>query len=198
MTVRDWSTSTIMGAARQTLIDGGFREVTQGRRWSTPNGAVFEDPYTIVAVVVFETWHDLTANWKSDQGEFVDLISNGVAPGSAKFWDGSLVLITPAFLPHGAEPELSQIRYDTSHVRKIVGTGDVLPTLDDVKGVVQPLLPLPLIGTVATLDDPILDRLPILLEARGIERLVGDRLVTAFRRNEPLLEALHASRDSER
>lgn len=56
-------------------------------------------------------------------------------------WDGYLVLLTPSLQPSSTWTEGTEIRYNTSRVRKLVGTCDDLKSLRDVQNILQPVLP---------------------------------------------------------
>ena len=102
---------------------------------------VFEDPYGIVAVHVFDSWRQLTEQWPVAQGRLVELISEHLTRPEPKAWEGYLVLLTPGLLPPTQRTRLNDLRYDTHRVRKLVATGDDLATLEDVQGTLLPLSP---------------------------------------------------------
>ena len=66
----------------------------------------------------------MSAGWLQAQAALVDLISAFFHRSDAKAWEGYLVLLTPSVLPHDAALEVTEIRRNTTHVRKLVATGD--------------------------------------------------------------------------
>jgi hypothetical protein len=150
---------------------------------------LFEDPYCLVAVVVYDTWQELFERWPDAQAALVDIVSARLGRSEPKSWDVYLVLLTAAFADTAAAREVNAIRYDTTRVRKLISTGEELRTLEDVRRTILPLLPL----TPVSLDPPrdILDLLVDALASRGIDRDDVSLLVSAFTKNEPLIPALN-------
>jgi hypothetical protein len=184
--------SQLLAAVSELLEAGSYKAVQGGDGW-TSNARLFEDPYGIVAVVVYETWGDLAGAWPDAQGRLVELISSHLRRPEPKSWEGYLVLLTPAVCPSTARSEAAAIRYDTNRVRKLVATGDELPTLDDVEQALLPLLPLQVESQLGT-SSALLDRLPDLLAGRGIDAEAARTVVRAFTENESILERLHQLR----
>lgn len=185
----------LLAAASELLGVSGYVEatiVTDGES-DTRVSRVFEDPYGIVAVHVFDTWQQLAERWHVAQGQLVDLISAHLRSPEPKAWEGYLVLLTPGLLPPADTVAVNELRNDTNRVRKIVATGGDLGTLDDVHGALLPLLPLTLEESTATRIG-VLTLLPELLESGGISRAVTSAVVDAFTANESIVERLHASR----
>lgn len=184
-----FTTSQLIAAASELLESGGYNPVPPTDGWN-PNSRLFEDPYGIVAVVAYETWRDLAETWPDAQGRLVELISSHLRRPEPKSWDGYLVLLTPSAAPFASRAEVVEIRYDTTRVRKLVATGDELETLDGIQQTLLPLLPLEaeprLAGGLA-----LLERLPDLLAARGINAEAAHTVVEAFVANESILERLH-------
>jgi len=151
---------------------------------------IAEDKYGVVVVVVFDTWRELAASWRSAQAAAVEALSTRFTRLDRKAWDGYLVLLTPA-LSTGAEETVDQIRYDTSRIRKIVATGEDLASLSDVERTLLPLLPLT--QTDLELEDAQspLDELAEHLERAGIARRLADTAVAAFRDHRPIVQELH-------
>ena len=187
------TTSQLLAAASETLLAGDYSAVAAPPNWTNSNARVFEDAYGIVAVVVYETWSDLVAQWPDAQGQLVELISEHLARPEAKAWEGYLALLTPVAAPLEARSQIAEIRYDTGRVRKLVATGDELQTLDDIKRALLPVLPLE-VGAQLESGVGLLDRLPKLLAAQGIDEDLTRVLVVAFENNQILLEQLHAAR----
>ena len=183
------TTSQLLAAASDLLSSGGYNAVEPVGGWPATS-RLFEDPYGIVAVVVYETWSELAGAWPDAQGRFVELISSHLDRPEPKSWEGYLVLLTPAPSPLSARPDLAQIRYDTNRVRKLVAAGDDLATLDDVETALLPLLPLKVDAQVE-MGAGLIDRLPDLLARRGIDVGASRAVVEAFKANESILERLH-------
>ena len=187
------TTTDILAAVSKILESGGYQQIEPARfdAWSKANVRLFEDPYNIVAVVVYDTWRDLSSNWISEQASLVELISSYVKRTEPKAWDGYLVLLTTGVASN--EAEVTQIRYDTSRVRKLVATGDELRGLSDINRVLLPLLPM---GEDEELgeEDSVLDMLPGLLSQRGIPEDAVSVVIEAFHNQQPLVEQLHKYR----
>jgi hypothetical protein len=186
-------TSTdILAAASEALVLGGYRRIADSVSGKIAGSArIFEDPYSVVQLVVYETWTDLETNWTDAQGVLVELISKYVVSTEPKAWDGYLVLLTPSILPTAAREQAIQIKNNFNRVRKFLATGDELKTTSDVERLLLPLLPLA--GEVPRGDQSsrVLDFLPEILSKRGIDRAAVETLVTAFAAHQPLLENLH-------
>jgi hypothetical protein len=196
MTQGDSLTATnILAAASDILTMGGYVRVSDEfiHEWPTTNARLFEDLYGIVAVVVYETWGDLSSGWVDVQDALVRIISGHVSSNEAKAWDGYLVLFTPGILGAAAHIEATEIRNDTLRVRKLVAGGDELKGLADVERVLLPLLPL---ATDFQIDEEesVLDILPDLLARRNIPRNAVRVLIDAFSEQQSLMEHLHAHR----
>jgi len=187
------TTSQLLAAVSELLEPGGYNPVQPADGW-TSNSRLFEDPYGIVAVVVYETWADLAETWPDAQGHLVELISAHLRRPEPKSWEGYLVLLTPSVAPLAARSQLAEIRYDTNRVRKLVATGDDLRTLDDVEQALLPLLPLEVESQLES-GPALLERLPDLLAARGIDAEAARTVVQAFIANESVLERLHEFRN---
>lgn len=180
--------TNLLAAADSELLSGGYRKVGEDALRGWPGGSirVYEDPYAVAVVAVYETWTELATGWVQLQEALVDLMSRFWTRADAKAWDGYLVLFTPA--TPGNYVEVEGIRYNTSRVRKLVATGDDLRRLSDVTRVLAPLLPLE--PAVETQGETALEMLPRLLAQQGIDEEVARVLVRAFDRQEPLVEAL--------
>src|SRR6266849_7632510 len=91
-------TSTdILAAASAALALGGSRRIGESISGKIAGTArIFEDPYSVVQLVVYETWTDLDSNWTDAQAVLVEIISKYVVSTEPKAWDGYLVLLTPA------------------------------------------------------------------------------------------------------
>ena len=189
----------VLSAATEALTRpaAGYRLVPDehARRWPTDAARVFEDPFAVVAVVVFDTWGALVGGWQEAQTTLVELMSAHVAAVEAKAWDGYLVLLTPA--SHGGDQEaIDAIRYDTSRARKLVAAAPELRTISDVDRALLPLLPL-----IADEDiEPPRSAMDLLAEtliAQGINDRLVRGLLEAFADQRPLLEQVHQLRGEE-
>lgn len=189
-----FTSTSLVGSAAQILKGGGYRQlVDQARKfWDSPNTKLFEDENGIVALVVYETWQDLLSEWESAQAILVDLISKYVSSGEPKAWDGYLVLLTPS--PVATETELERIRYDVTRVRKIVATGNELPSRTHLEWVLAPLLPLSA-DLVADEQDDVIARLPNDIESeKDIPGRYVKAVVDAFLNGEPMIGKLDEAR----
>ncbi len=194
MNDRDLLTTTdILAAASEYLTDGGYRRIDSvdlGKLAKT-GARLFEDAYGIVAVVVYDTWRELSESWPEAQAALVEVISQYVGQSEAKAWDGYLVLCAPGVLASEARFEPTEIRYNTSRVRKLVAAGDELRTLSDVERSLLPLLPLE--ADVELKDqESALEVLPELLSQRGLPQQAVRVVIQAFLEQLPILESLHS------
>lgn len=187
-----FTTTTLLAAAADVLENSGYRPVPRERigSWPSPNARVYEDPYSIAALVAYDTWGDLAGGWLDAQGALVELISSHFTRGDAKTWEGYLVLLTPSVVPRDAQLQVADIRTNTRHVRKLVATGGEVRSVGDVSRALLPLLPLQP-ETVAAPEESALDLLPELLGHRGIDRAAVQVVIDAFRSQEALVERLH-------
>lgn len=184
--------SQLMAAATEFLLDGGYRPVAELAA-DAGDARIFEDPYGIVAVNIFETWGDLKRRWPEAQAALVELISAHLSRPEPKVWEGYLVLMCPTPIAAEDSDVLTTMRYDTNRVRKLVATGDEVETVGDVRSALLPLLPLD-IEPPAGMRGGLLDRLPDLLSDHGIEQAVTRVVVEAFQSNASVLERLHEFR----
>lgn len=180
----------LIAAATNALIAGGYEQVHSVPEWDSGRARLFEDPYGVVGVVVFDTCGELVREWPNWQGSLVEVISKSVGREEAKAWEGYLVLLTPALAP-SERKAIDGTRYDTIRLRKIVATGGDMEGTFDVTRVLSPLLPLgKASGVVAA--GAILDLLPKLLAKQGISAATTQLVVDAFREQSSLLERLHS------
>lgn len=190
-------TSTdIIASASEFLIQGGYHRIRESFAGVTlqQNARLFEDPYGVIELVVYDTWNELSSRWSDAQGMLVDTISKFMHSSDPKAWDGYLVLLTPSLLPGAAAEKASQIRNNTNRVRKFLATGDELKTTADVERVLLPLMPLSSELGIAKSAEKALELLPELLARRGIDASAAKTLVEAFLQQQPLIERLHAYR----
>lgn len=182
----------LLAYASKTLEEHGYRRVNLdlNHDWRTVNARLFEDDYAIVAIVVYETWKDLSSNWADAQALLVELISRYITSYDPKSWEGYLVLLTPSPVGKQDRSEIIRIRYDISRVRKLIATGDEIKTLEDVKQALLPLLPLQ-VETVEQVGESVLAILPNLLSKRGLPEQAIRVVVDAFLGQRPIVESLH-------
>jgi hypothetical protein len=190
------TTTSLLAEASSVLESGGYQRMTPSRelQWPTETTRVFEDAYSVAALLVYETWGELRDTWTNAQGTLTELISANIRQGEPKAWDGYLVVLTPA--SSATEASLvDQIRYDVTRVRKLVATADDLLELNDVRRILLPLLPLEA-SLAERVPQSAIDLIPELLAAKGTPEQFGRALVEAFLQQEPLLEALGRVRTS--
>jgi len=185
----------LLANATRILENHGYRRVNIDitENWQTSNVRLFEDDYGIVAVVVYDTWGDLSSNWVDAQASLVELLSKYTTHYDPKSWEGYLVLLTPSPVARQNSLELTEIRYDISRVRKLVATGDDIKTLDDVRQILLPLLPLK-VETINEIGESVLNILPELLSERGLPRKEVEIIIDAFLERKPIVEHLHKYR----
>ena len=186
------TTTELLAATVDFLLNGGYMRLEEQERsgeWAS-NSRLFEDSYGIVAVVVYESWSELSDTWPDDQERLVELISRHIRITDPKAWDGYLVLLTPGVIPsRNEELQATSIRYNTSRLRKLLATGEELQTLRQLKRLLMPLLPLDSDGAPVERKSP-LATLPDLLARKGIPLLAAEAVVEAFTDQESLMEAL--------
>ena len=186
------TTTEIVAATTRALRAGGYKDVE--RDFEKTSGVtsvrVFEDPYSFVSIVVYETWSALASGWIDAQTALVNLMSQAVSSSEPKAWDGYLVLCTPSVISSTDSVRAAKIEYDTSRVRKLLVTGDDLRNVHDVERALQPLLPLN-VEARSTDRTSALDLLEAFLIQRGFGQGEVRTLVEAFRSQQPLVEALH-------
>lgn len=193
-----FTTTTLVATATEVLLGAGYRRVDRSRigEWPAPEGRVFEDPYSVAAVVGYETWTDLAATWLDAQAALADLLSRHFHREDAKAWDGYLVLMTPSVLPRESRLDALALRSNTTHTRKLLITGEDVQTLDDVERGLLPLLPLHG-DVVAQQPVSVLELLPDLLERRGVRRDAVEAVIRAFAEQQPPAERLNELLETE-
>jgi hypothetical protein len=97
MSENGFSEIQLQAAAGEVLKNGRYIEVQNDRLdlLKSSNARLYEDPYSIACVAVFQTWADLRKNWGDIQADFVALLSKYLNRADAKIWDTYLVLLTP-------------------------------------------------------------------------------------------------------
>jgi hypothetical protein len=188
-----FTATTLVAAASEVLEGAGYRRVGPDREgeWPGAGARVYEDPYSVVALVVYETWADISESWLEAQAALVELISTHFTRGDAKSWEGYLVLLTPSVVPSDARLDAIAIQRNTTHVRKLLATGDELRTIEDVASALLPLLPLEP-GHALAEPRSALDLLPELLARRAISEESVRVAIQAFLAQEPVIERLHS------
>jgi hypothetical protein len=188
------STTVIIAAAREILANNGFLISSESGLTALQPGRSFlaEDEYSVIAIVAYDTWPDVQAEWADAQAELVTLLAKRLARSAPKAWDGYLVLFCAA--PTSDKDGVSAIERDTTRVRKIVATGGALRTTADISRVLDPFLPLACPGTGAEIPD-VLAMLPELLKTE-VPIAATEAVVNAFRAMEPPLERLHELGDT--
>jgi hypothetical protein len=183
------SPTVIIAAAREILANNGFRIASEsGLTALQPSRSLLaEDDYSVIALVAYDTWSELQAEWADAQAELVTLLAKRLARSAPKAWDGYLVLFCGAPTPD--KGGIAAIERDTTRVRKIVATGEALKTTTDISRVLDPFLPLARPGTGAEIPD-VLATLPELLKTE-VPIAATEAVVNAFRAMEPPLERLH-------
>jgi hypothetical protein len=188
-------TATDLVAASSSVLEaGGYQPIRKGfPKWDTPSTRLFEDKYNVVGIAVFTTSTELLSSWADLQGALVDVISRHVGRTESKAWDGYLVLLTTGMAP-SMDADIEGLRYDTTHLRKLVATGEDLSAPSDVERLLRPLLPLRTAQGSIGLSTA-LDLLPALLAEQGIDQKTTDVLVKSFIEKEPLMDELHRTRE---
>ena len=183
--------TNIMAAAADVLEGGGFRlvEPSPVDEWRATTARLYEDWYSIVCVAVYETWSQLHSNWLEDQNSLINLISGNFARTDAKAWDGYLALLTPGFVPANQRPSAIGIQRNTRHVRKLFADGNELVSIDSVRRILLPLLPLK--ENHALQPRNVLDSLPPLLAKNGIDEEVAKLAISAFREQRSITATIH-------
>lgn len=183
------STLVLIAASRELLYKNGFRIASDLRFDSLPTNRalVAEDDYSVIAIVAYETFSELQSEWPGAQADLVNLLAQRLARSSPKAWDGYLVLMCVGSSTN--RNEITEIERDTTRVRKIVATGEMLHTTTDVARVLDPFLPLIISKPDPELPD-VLATIPELLR-KDVPVAVTEAVIDAFRNLEPPLEKIH-------
>ncbi len=181
--------SQTIGEATRLLQGGGFEQAEPVD--FHPNGElrVFEDARSVVGVVFFRSWSQLDSDWPAAQAALVDRISSRFNRSDAKSWDGYLVLLTSDTAP--TAEAVADVRRDTSRLRKLVGTGSDLVSIEAVAEVLLPVLPLELDGT-ESMQSSLLERIPRMVEAYDIDRDLATAAIASFEANRSPMEGIAA------
>lgn len=190
--MNDSSSTELLAAARDILGDNEFSEITQHSlaRFDESSYGLFEDAYSIVAIVFYETWNDLKDNWQLAQTAFVELISDHISKDEQKSWEGYLLLWTTDLIPLSDTESRQQIQYNTGRVRKLISSGEHLKEVADVSNALLPLLPIT-DSFGKTTDESVLARIPDLLKSDDLSKEKIQTVIDAFENQESLVESLH-------
>lgn len=183
--------TALSAAAKEVLEEAGFRAVepSLASSWRATTATVYEDPYSVVLVAVYETWVQLVSGWEEDQAGLVALMSRHFGSADAKAWEGYLVLLTPSVVPADDWLQAIEIQRNTVHVRKLFAGRDHVEVPSDVRQTLLPLLPIENLEALEPRD--VLDALPGLLDARGISPAATRAAIAAFREGHPITDRLH-------
>ena len=187
MMPRALEASQVLGEATRLLREGGYSQA--GSVIAAPEFElrIFEDARSIVGLVHYRTWEELEANWPAAQAAMVERISEQVRRNDPKSWDGYLVLFT---LDESARAEsVAQVKNDTSRLRKLVATGRELKTVAAVEKALLPVLPFDAADSLASAR-ALTDRIPEMLEDRGIERSLATAAIKSFGENRSPMEGV--------
>lgn len=185
----------ILAAATNVLCKNGFSEVESIylKGIDRESHRLYEDVYSIVAVVAFPSWQELVSGWIDTQSALVELISAHVSHEEYKRWEGYLALLTTSLVPTSELQHIERIRYDTARIRKLITTGVQLREVSDIGDALLPLLPLEE-QMEESPTDAVLNRLPHLLQDKELSEDVIETVINAFLKQEPLIETLHKYR----
>ena len=184
------TSTSLIEAATEFLQTADYHRADQGLEIpGGPPARVFEDLYGIVGLVAYERWTHLVDRWPDAQATLVELMSSVLERGEPKSWEGYLVLLTPETPTAGYRSQLEDIQANTRRLRKLVGSGAVLHSLDDVGRVLRPILPLEPSPDFTPATSPF-EIVPTLLTERGVDEAAGRALVSAFEEQRSLMEAL--------
>ena len=200
--------SQVIGEARRLLEEGGFTEadpievvLARERRGAGGEGEevpsveaetlgeilVFEDERSIVGLTLYPSWADLAASWERAQAEMVARISQHVQRADPKSWDGYLVLLTlDTVVPAEA---VAQVRHDTRRLRKLVATGRELTAMSAIEETLLPVLPFR-VAHLGAERATLIDRLPEMLEAEGVDSSLAAAALASFRQNRSPMEGI--------
>lgn len=189
------SQTEILAVVSNILSKNGFSEIESIplKGIDRESYRLFEDVYSIVAVVAFPNWQGLLEGWMEAQSALVELISQHISQEEAKRWEGYLAMLTTSLVPESAQKQIEQIRYDTSRIRKLVTTGTQLQEISDVENALLPFLQIQE-KMEESPDEAVLGRLPDLLHDKDISQDMIQTVVDAFTKQRPLIETLHKYR----
>lgn len=183
-----------LASVRELLSRGGASEIPVPGIGSQL-AALYEDQYSFIGVSWFASVGQMTTDWPTAQEELWRAAT--LAPGrlGPKAWDGYLVLLTPETIPPSLASIVTSIRSDTRRLRKIVISGDDIDVTSPVlmaasiRRALTPILPISIVKSARILDP--VATLPERLLPTGIERSILEQVISAYRRGEPMVPALH-------
>jgi hypothetical protein len=176
----------LLALARTVLVDEGY--AIEDIEVGGVHLLLAENRYFVLGVVTAATIDQIVIA----EGWAEELLADRLraADIGPKIWDAYLILLTQERLPEGghATRELFEINYDTRGIRRIAHSG-VLPSLADVRNGLTPFV------APIELDDPTIVTSPFepfveSLVARGVDREVAVRAVTAWRQGSNIADAL--------
>jgi len=181
------STAAISEFAAELLERGGYKVFRQHSALASVSGTslIAEDPYCVLALVIFDTWVDLSISWATAQAGLVSLMSTQLGQLDPKNWDGYLLLFCPVSLTAEQLSEKAQIESNLARVRKMIFTDEQLVHLADVEDSLRSVLPLNTVNE-AGFNADILKALPMLITGRHLTPDIVAGVVEAFRDGRPL------------
>ena len=200
MMVSPLKPSQIIGEAKRLLAEGGFREAERkssgkdehqeaplAHEGPLSEVVLFEDERRIVGLILYASWSQLEDNWEHAQAEMVAWISEHMQRSDPKSWDGYLVLLTRD--ESASLAAVARVRHDTHRLRKLVATGRELTTLSAIEDALLPVLPFGLVQ-FETEREALVDRLPEMLEAKGVEPPLAAAALVSFRENRSPMDGI--------
>ena len=81
--------TTLLASSAEFLTEAGYRLVASegARGWQTAHSKLFEDPYSLVGVVVYDTWSELAEGWPDAQARLVNTMATRLSKTEPKTWD---------------------------------------------------------------------------------------------------------------
>lgn len=182
--------SSLIALAEKCFAEqANFRVTRNVENLSLPSdrSLVAEDNYSVVAVVALDSWEQLEEEWANYQAALVALLGRRLARAAPKAWDGYLVLLCSSSATD--DDRRVRIERDTSRVRKIVATGEMLRTTSDVTRALDLFMPLE-VTPLSEEERDILSTLPEMM-SDTVDPDAVRMVVEAYRSVEPPLERLH-------
>lgn len=183
------------------LAASGARQIPRNRYPEWPQSALaYEDEYAIIAIWQFSSFADLSNSWLEAQDEVVRLVGSNVVSTDPKSWDGYLVLVTAEGVAASHSETLTSIRSNTRRLRKLVVTGDDLPTMigtplelaAPVRRALAPVLDITIEQSHRRLDP--LETIPDRIDLSDEELSDLVVLLDAHKRGIPIVDALFGVR----
>lgn len=175
----------LLALSRSILSDEGYvvEEIEAGTTL-----ILAENPYFLVGVAATPTIAQLLVAEGIAEAMITDKLA--AADPGPKRWDAYLILLTQERSPENSDTtrELFNINYDTTNLRRLAHSG-VDATLTAVRNALTPFV------APIELNDPSLAKdafsfFTEALAARGVERDLADRAISAFRQGVPLGDVL--------